>query len=491
MSRSLWTTLTLSTLLIFLLGALLGLTDQEAYYWLWSRKLDLCYLEHPALQAWTTRLLTEIFGDSAWVIRFPASVLGRIAGLYFFFRWAELRFNSAVAEALVFCLLGSFFVTATGLIALPDAWLFPFFGLLLWDCERKNFLNAGLWLGLCALSKWTAVFFIPGLIGAIFCQPDQNLKTKIKMTLAAGFIALSLQFPTLYWNATHDFASFRFHLIDRHPNFSWEFFRTLQNLFAFVGSQLILGGLSFLILIFLFFTRKKGKEITASSPLVYWIAPAFLIVGFSALRGELRFYWTAPALIPLLGLMINKIYLGTSSPKRFLRVFRKVGIATTTLSLAFTGWVLLTPFGETFRPLIEQHRSYDMRFSPRGDIEGWREIIAHLKERGIDAQSTNYFLAGSNFRISAQLAWAAGTQDVGKITVGGESLHQLHFWQNQRREYPATAALMFSDNRYRDKHLLQQSCEHLLNWETFEYKLQGKTIKTIDWAECKKFIRST
>jgi 4-amino-4-deoxy-L-arabinose transferase-like glycosyltransferase len=42
----------------------LALSPQEAYYWEWSRRLDLSYFDHPPLAAWTIRLCTALLGDS-------------------------------------------------------------------------------------------------------------------------------------------------------------------------------------------------------------------------------------------------------------------------------------------------------------------------------------------------------------------------------------------------------------------------------------------
>jgi 4-amino-4-deoxy-L-arabinose transferase-like glycosyltransferase len=113
----------LGCLWALLLGAYLGLSDQEAYYWIWSKKLELCYVEHPPLQAWITHLFTYLFGNSAWVIRLPAA-LGRIVGFYYFVRWSELRLGRQASHLAVMALLSSFFVVSASLLALPDSVLF-------------------------------------------------------------------------------------------------------------------------------------------------------------------------------------------------------------------------------------------------------------------------------------------------------------------------------------------------------------------------------
>src|SRR5512138_1695590 len=51
----------------------LALSPQEAYYWTWSRRLDLSYFDHPPLVAWTIRAATELFGQSERAIRLAAA----------------------------------------------------------------------------------------------------------------------------------------------------------------------------------------------------------------------------------------------------------------------------------------------------------------------------------------------------------------------------------------------------------------------------------
>lgn len=107
-----------------------------------------------------------------------------------------------------------------------------------------------------------------------------------------------------------------------------------------------------------------------------WIIPAFLVVGFSAIRGELRFYWTAPALIPLTFIILHS--LSSHRNPLFLLRFSFVSMG---LSLCLLTLILYFPVGEYLRPIVESYRTYDIRFSPRGDLEGWRELAIELGKK--------------------------------------------------------------------------------------------------------------
>jgi hypothetical protein len=56
------------------LSAYLGLTPDEAYYWLWSRFPDWSYFDHPPLTAWLIWGSTALLGPTPLAVRLPAHV---------------------------------------------------------------------------------------------------------------------------------------------------------------------------------------------------------------------------------------------------------------------------------------------------------------------------------------------------------------------------------------------------------------------------------
>lgn len=116
----------ISTAWAVLSSFVIGLSDQEAYYWTWSRSLEWSYFEHPPLQAWMSRILSEIFGDSSGIFGLPASLIGRSIGFYYLFQWAKTNYTEKTVYLGLSFLCSSFFILAGSLI-LPDAYLFPCF----------------------------------------------------------------------------------------------------------------------------------------------------------------------------------------------------------------------------------------------------------------------------------------------------------------------------------------------------------------------------
>jgi len=466
------------------LGAWLNLTDQEAYYWLWSRVPDFCYFEHPPMQAWLIRVSTWILGDSAFAVRLPGWICGVLA-LIFFQVWVDERFGARAARIGSVILVATFFFPAGLLVALPDGVLAPFAVATLLFAERRRPVETGIALGLAALSKWTAVIFVPGVIAAFLVaplsrsweNPDRGFDKRpwLALTIVA-LIAGAIQIPVLYWNAHHDWASFAFHLSSRHSA-TWPAFpKVLANTAVFVGSQLLMGGFGVLLA-----PKNRPFDAPRSSDLgrpslLWWIVPAFLVFGLSSAKGEMRFYWTSIAFFPVVAQLASSI--SAERERLFLR--RLVPFAFVTPLLVTLA--LLLPVGAYLRPITDIYKPYDLRHSPRGDLIGWTDWVREdLAPAGLLAPDVMFF--SSDFRLASQLAWAAEIQDVSRVRPLGP-LFQFKFWPLP--EFGRYNRLVFfGDNRRGlDVATVQSLCGHPLVWRSKEIRLLGEIVKIIPWSVC-------
>ena len=87
-----------------------GLHTDEAYYWVWSQRLDWGYFDHPPMIAWAVRLFTELFGNNLFAVRLPA-VIAWLVSTYVVFRTSADLFRSRLTgwvAALVFVSLPIF-----------------------------------------------------------------------------------------------------------------------------------------------------------------------------------------------------------------------------------------------------------------------------------------------------------------------------------------------------------------------------------------------
>lgn len=199
---------------------IVGIHPDEAYYWVWSERLQWGYLDHPPMVAWAIRLFTSIFGDSGAVIRMPSVSAWWIAMLvvYLIARdYYRAHSSAGVLAVLVFASAPIFqigFHTVT-----PDAPLLLFTALAYYFVYRAVvykhpylWLAAGIATGLALLSKYTAVLLPLAIFLALIFNDDGRQKLKTLWPWVAMAMAIIIFLPVVVWNYNHDWISFRFQL---------------------------------------------------------------------------------------------------------------------------------------------------------------------------------------------------------------------------------------------------------------------------------------
>ncbi|HIJ63860.1 MAG TPA: glycosyl transferase [Rhodospirillaceae bacterium] len=202
-------------LLRLVLAAIVPLSVDEAYYWQWTHPLQLSYYDHPAMVAWWIRAATALFGDAPLAVRLPA-VLASAATTVVVWKSAALVAGTRRAGAVAaFWLNAGILFTASGLLITPDAPLLLFWSLALWAALRLiagggpgNLYLAAAALGLGALSKYTMVLVLPGLLAPFLLFADLRRWWRTPHPYLAGLLGLLLTTPLLAWNLANGFASF-------------------------------------------------------------------------------------------------------------------------------------------------------------------------------------------------------------------------------------------------------------------------------------------
>ena len=140
------------------------LTGEEAYYWAWSRHLDLCYFDHPPLVAWVIRLGTAIAGDTVFGVRAAALALHTAAALLVFHLTRRVFDDSVTAAWAGALFTTGVFFAAVASAMIPDGPLFFCWALAVWlvveatrPGKQRLWLVVGVALGLCALAKFHAI----------------------------------------------------------------------------------------------------------------------------------------------------------------------------------------------------------------------------------------------------------------------------------------------------------------------------------------------
>ncbi len=230
------------TLLRFVAAALLPLSADEAYYWLWSRHLTAGYFDHPPAIAFVVRFGTLLFGSTPLGVRFGALLLS-LAASWLVWRSAEVLLGDALAAARA-CLFFNLtlMISVETLAATPDAPAVAaaagFLFALAKVSQTKDgrwWLVAGLAAGLALLSKYTAFFLGIGALAWLVFAPEARRWFLTPWIYIGGALAFALFVPNLLWNASHGWITFAY----QFGRVSGGHF-TLQFLFEFLGAQVLL-----------------------------------------------------------------------------------------------------------------------------------------------------------------------------------------------------------------------------------------------------------
>jgi hypothetical protein len=203
------------TLLRLVLAAILPLSPDEAYYWVWSRNLQPGYLDHPPMVAIFIWLGTALLGDNALGVRLLGPV-SLFAGSLMLARTTEDIFPGRGAGPWAAALMNATLFAALGAVTMtPDTPLLFFWVATLWAVARAHrsgdaswWLVAGCFAGGALLSKYTAALLGFGLVLWLVLLPEARRWLTRWQLWAGGALAVALFAPVIFWNAAHEWASF-------------------------------------------------------------------------------------------------------------------------------------------------------------------------------------------------------------------------------------------------------------------------------------------
>ena len=201
------------------------LTEDESYYWVWSRHLAFGYADHPPMVAWLIAL-TAPFGSSELAVRIPFIACEALAAIALGYAAIVLtgEARAGAAAAIIFS-----FIPQTRLMigeALPDGPYLLFWSLTLLfaarasaNARRSDMVYLGLSLGGALLSRAFSISLLAGLL--IFALLPARRYLWRQGFWIALLIAAALYAPFFYWNATHGWANFSYTLHrETYENFS-------------------------------------------------------------------------------------------------------------------------------------------------------------------------------------------------------------------------------------------------------------------------------
>jgi hypothetical protein len=285
-----------ATALRLLAAALVPLTEDEAYYRLWSMRPAFGYYDHPPMIAWQIWLGRQIAGDNPLGVRLiPA--LSTAATSFVAFDVARLMgLGERVAARAGVWLNATLLVGFAGGLAVPDVPNALFWVATLWCAfralqgSRAWWLAAGVAAGLACLSRYSALFLAPGVLLWLALSSDGRRQLRAPWPWLGAALALAVFAPNVAWNADHGWLTFAKQFGRARPaGFAPQFLGKLA-----IDQFLLLNPL---IAIFIGLAIRKR----AAWPMLAISAPFAAYLVFHSLHDAVQGQWPAP-LYPLLAI---------------------------------------------------------------------------------------------------------------------------------------------------------------------------------------------
>jgi membrane-associated phospholipid phosphatase len=295
---------------IYLASGIVGLSEDEAYQWLWSKNLALSYYSKPAGIALIQWAGTSLFGDTNFGVRFFSPLFAAILSvLVLRFMAREIGARAAfflllVTFATPLLVVGSILMTIDPPLVLCWMWAV----VAGWRATQaggktRDWFIVGLALGLGFLCKYTAMLQL--ICWALFfaLQPSARIHLKkIGPWLALGVFGICT-LPVLIWNAQHEWITVAHVAGDAGLQSQWQ--PTLNYFFEFTGTEL--GLLNPIFFIGAFVAAVFGWKQRKEKPLWFFLfcmsVPVFMGHWLYSFHSRVQPNWIAAAVPPLFCLM--------------------------------------------------------------------------------------------------------------------------------------------------------------------------------------------
>jgi hypothetical protein len=406
-----------------LMAVLIPLVPDETYYWEWSRHLAAGYFDHPPGIAVLIRAGVALFGVTPFGVRVFSVLAGFTACCLMVSMARRLGGDAAAlrAAAILACLP---FAAAGLVVAVPDA---PLLALLAGavtailsaiESPRGSgrslrwWALTGLLAGLGLFSKYTAILLPLGVTAAVLVIRPLRERLKEAGPYVATGIAAAGFLPVVIWNATHEWASFRFQL---HHGLGSGQGSALARELSLLAGQAALGSpilLAMMLMAVVSFLREGERNQGRLLGILTLVSMIFFAV--SALRKPVAPNWTGPAYVT--GIVLLASARGGVAWRRWLRAGCVLGAV-----------LVIVIYAHAIYPVVKFRGSSD----PIGRAYGWDGLAEHaLVARGglRPAPGGAVWIAADNYEDASELAFNLPDHPtVFSLNLAGRP-NQYDFW---------------------------------------------------------------
>jgi undecaprenyl-diphosphatase len=400
------------------LSAALQLHPDEAYYWLWSKRLDLGYFDHSPMVAYFIKL-TTFFSDSELAVRF-SSIIALLILSVLMWNFTKKMFGQTAAAASVI-VVNSMPITLVGAIVItPDTPAFLFFSCavyFLWRLietnETKFWYLTGLFFGLALLSKYTAVLF--GLCVIVYMILDKKLFWfKNKHFYLMFVLSFVIFLPVIIWNSAHDWISFSFQLSHGLSSSKIYFNYVLEYLGAqclVVGPFIFIAGIS---AAFSYFFSKESKKIFLAS----FCMPVIIFFMLTALKRYPGANWPSLAYFSFAIMTAQYLVCGGVIKRKILIIGIAFNVIVSVLLGLHAKYSIFPIYKISASAAIADATNW---------FSGWREFGEELNKREIK------YAATKQHQWSAAIEYYTNMKVISYVSA--DRKNQYEFWWKEPEDF--------------------------------------------------------
>ncbi|MFZ3229801.1 MAG: glycosyltransferase family 39 protein [Pseudobdellovibrio sp.] len=448
------------TILRLIISYRFELGTDEAHYVLYGRHLALSYFDHPPLVGWIHNIFIDLkFLPIQVAARIPALLCSTLSNLLIN-TWLERKNYSLQSRLLG--LLGlnvAILFSALSFFFLPDTLFLVLVPLLSLTTENlmrnKSFLNwtiFGITLGLCGITKYTAILFLIPIIWYWFKNKRLTDLLTFQFWMAV-FIAVLFVSPVLLWNLKHDFISFKYqsgHIISfQSLNFS-SFLLAQFSLFILLG-------------FFYMFCFPKPKNLHDRFDFYLFLTP-LIFFSFFALFENFLPHWVAPFFVLALPWGLAESYSSHLGLTKWLK---------SSMTAAIILFVIIhSELAFQFLPFSASKDLYR-------DIQGWQNFT----ERSL--LKSNYPLAVTNWTFGSRVKLYSEIAGQNSLTVLDHRIDQFDLWSE---DFPVPANyLILVEMKNEVQFLNSIQCDQQKNLGIDGPQFKNKILVDFTLVECTGF----
>jgi 4-amino-4-deoxy-L-arabinose transferase-like glycosyltransferase len=412
----------------------LELVGDEAYYWLWSRHPDYCYLDKGPVIAWFIWAGTALFGQTVFGIRFFATLLALGTGIGIFLLARRLFSDRVAFWSVLLAALTPLFAVGATLMTIDTVYIFfwTLAALTFWSAKDQTrlgwWLLTGLLVGLSMLSKYTGAIELLSFAG--FCAWHSPSRQHFRrLTLPAMLLVVALFLvPVIIWNWRHGFPTSHF-LVHRGALDEQMRLRPLEVL-SFLGQQAgVISPVLFLgLLAAILWPGLAPTSRVQTGYLLTLFLPLFLVYLLLSFQKASQANWAAAAYISGLILVAAKWCqaVGTYPWAKWV-VFAGLAIAFLETGLLHeTAWLHLPG-----------------RLDPLDRARGSRDLAAQVS--ALQTTSGARVVIANKYMTASLLSFYLPGQPDTFMPVSSPPFNQLVLWPTYREKYPSDDAIYVSD----------------------------------------------